>query len=461
MKREEFKQFLNGSIRYLDGATGSNLMKAGMPMGVCPEKWILDNRDEALRLQKAYVAAGTDILYCPTFTAKRIKLKEYGLDEHMEQMIQELVGISKEAAASAERPVYIAGDLTMTGKQLVPIGDMELDELIDVYKEQIMYLDKAGVDLLIVETMMSLQEARAALIAAKEVTELPVMVTMTFEKEGRTLFGTDALTAAIVLEKLGAAAIGANCSTGPAHMQKLIEMIAKNVSIPVIAKPNAGLPVTDKNGNTAYDKGPEAFAGEMKLLVLAGATVLGGCCGTTPEHIRLLKEYTNGLKAPQKVETPYEALASERLTLQFGKDQIPRFMEEVVSFEKQAEITEEIEEGFYDTLTETAEELEESGADMIYINMDCFREATKKLLVEAMQEIAGVTRLPLCIGSGDQDVLDEALKQYPGRLLVYGYGKDADSCQALEKVALRYGAFFINREGTVDEPNIIRGVKIS
>ena len=150
MNKFEFQEYVKQSIRYLDGATGSNLMKAGMPTGVCPEQWILEHREVCLNLQKEYVAAGTDILYCPTFSGNRVKLSEYHLEEHMEEMITKLVGISKEAASSTDRQVLIAGDLTMTGRQLIPMGTMELEELIDIYKEQISYLEQAGVDLLVV-----------------------------------------------------------------------------------------------------------------------------------------------------------------------------------------------------------------------------------------------------------------------------------------------------------------------
>ena len=225
MTKKEFDNIAK-SYLYLDGATGSNLVRAGMPSGVCPEQWILEHPDVMLELQRQYVAAGTDILYVPTFTANRIKLSDYGLAGRLEEMVRGLVAISRQAASEADRPVYLAGDLTMTGRQLSPVGDMELEELIDVYKQQVRALADAGVDLLVVETMMSLAEARAALIAAKEACDLPVMVTMTFEADGRTLFGTDPTTAAIVLESLGAAAVGANCSTGPAKMKQVIADMA-------------------------------------------------------------------------------------------------------------------------------------------------------------------------------------------------------------------------------------------
>ena len=226
-----------------------------------------------------------------------MKLKEYGLAERIEEMNMELVAIAKEAA---DGKCLVAGDLTMTGEQLLPMGTMDFEELVNIYKEQIGYLVKAGVDLLVIETMMSLQESRAALIAAKETCELPVMVTMTFETDGRTLYGTDAKTAAVVLESLGAAAIGAICSTGPDKMVDIIRTMAEVTSIPIIAKPNAGLPSLDSEGNTVYDMNSDDFAEGMVQLVEAGASILGGCCGTAPEFIEKLHKRTKdmALQAP-------------------------------------------------------------------------------------------------------------------------------------------------------------------
>ena len=285
VKKKEFKNWIGNRLIYLDGATGSNLMKRGMPAGVCPEQWILSHPDVLIGLQKEYVEAGSNIIYAPTFTANRIKLKEYGLEEQIKEMNEALVGLSLEAASGK---ALVAGDITMTGQSLAPIGHMDFEELVDVYKEQIRYLDGAGVDLLVIETMMSLQETRAALIAAKEVCQLPVMVTLTFEPDGRTLYGTDALTAAVTLQKLGADAIGANCSTGPDRMAELIRQIAEAVKIPVIAKPNAGMPALDGNGQTVYDMDEDTFAAEMGKLIDAGAGILGGCCGTSPSYLKKL-----------------------------------------------------------------------------------------------------------------------------------------------------------------------------
>ena len=204
MTKEQFQTLLNQKILVLDGATGTNLQKAGMPTGVCPEAWILEHPDVLVKLQMDYINAGSNIIYAPTFSGNRIKLEEYGWEKDIENINKKLVALSKEAVAKTGYRAYVAGNLTMTGMQLYPIGKLMLEELIEVYKEQIRCLVKAGVDLLVVETMMSLAEARAALIAAKETCDLPVIVSMTYNEDGRTLYGTDPETAVVVLQSLGA-----------------------------------------------------------------------------------------------------------------------------------------------------------------------------------------------------------------------------------------------------------------
>ncbi len=446
MTREEFIEFAKEQIIYLDGATGSNLVKAGMPSGVCPENWILEHRDVMLDLQKEYVKAGTNILYSPTFTANRIKLGEYHLEDKMDSMIQELVAISKEAAAtSSKQKVYVAGDLTMTGEQLKPMGTMELETLIDVYKEQIIALEKAGVDLLVVETMMSLAEARAALIAAKEVCDLPVMVTMTFEGDGRTLFGTDAKTAAVVLESLGACAIGANCSTGPARMKGIISDMASVTNIPIIAKPNAGLPALDENGNTVYNMQPAEFAEEMKILVNAGATVLGGCCGTSPEYIKALRD-TFGTKAQNNVARKPENvryLTSERMTVSFGLNDNFIIVGERINPTGKKLLQAQLREGSMEKVLQFAEEQEQGGAQILDINMGMSGIDEKEMMLRAIEEVSGVTNLPLSLDSSYVEVLEAALRHYPGRALINSISLETEKFEKLIPIAAKYGAMFI------------------
>lgn len=446
MTREEFSTLSKGHILYLDGATGSNLVKAGMPSGVCPEQWILEHKDVMFKLQKDYVQAGTNILYAPTFTANRIKLAEYHLEKNMSAMIHELVAISREAAASSPgHTVLVAGDLTMTGEQLKPIGKMELEDLIDIYKEQILSMVDAGVDLLVVETMMSLAETRAALIAAKEVCDLPVIATLTFEADGRTLFGTDAKTAAIVLESLGASAIGANCSTGPAQMESIISDMVTHTRIPVIAKPNAGLPFLDENGNTCYNMEAEEFAEEMDILVNAGATILGGCCGTTPEFIRQIHDRfgTEAKAAAARRPEGIRYLTSERITHSFGLEDGFFVVGERINPTGKKALQAQLKEGSFEKVIQFAEEQEACGAKVLDINMGMSGIDEKSSMLRALEEVSGVTNLPLSLDSSYVEVLEAALRHYPGRALVNSVSLETEKFEKLLPIVAKYGAMFI------------------
>ncbi len=446
MTREEFSTLSKDHILYLDGATGSNLVKAGMPSGVCPEQWILEHRDVMLKLQKDYVQAGTNILYAPTFTANRVKLAEYHLEKNMSAMIHELVAISREAAASSPgHTVLVAGDLTMTGEQLKPMGKMELEELIDIYKEQILSMVDAGVDLLVVETMMSLAETRAALIAAKEVCDLPVIATLTFEADGRTLFGTDAKTAAIVLESLGASAIGANCSTGPAQMESIISDMVTHTRIPVIAKPNAGLPFLDENGNTCYNMEAEEFTEEMEVLVNAGATILGGCCGTTPEFIRQIHDRFGTEAKVTAVRRPegIRYLTSERITHSFGLEDGFFVVGERINPTGKKALQAQLREGGFEKVIQFAEEQESCGAKVLDINMGMSGIDEKASMLRALEEVSGVTNLPLSLDSSYVEVLEAALRHYPGRALVNSVSLETEKFEKLLPIVAKYGAMFI------------------
>ena len=446
MTREEFSTLSKGHILYLDGATGSNLVKAGMPSGVCPEQWILEHKDVMFKLQKDYVQAGTNILYAPTFTANRIKLAEYHLEKNMSAMIHDLVAISREAAASSPgHTVLVAGDLTMTGEQLKPMGKMELEDLIDIYKEQILSMVDAGVDLLVVETMMSLAETRAALIAAKEVCDLPVIATLTFEADGRTLFGTDAKTAAIVLESLGASAIGANCSTGPAQMESIISDMVTHTRIPVIAKPNAGLPFLDENGNTCYNMEAEEFAEEMEILVNAGAAILGGCCGTTPEFIRQIHDRfgTEAKAAAARRPEGIRYLTSERITHSFGLEDGFFVVGERINPTGKKALQAQLKEGSFEKVIQFAEEQDACGAKVLDINMGMSGIDEKSSMLRALEEVSGVTNLPLSLDSSYVEVLEAALRHYPGRALVNSVSLETEKFEKLLPIVAKYGAMFI------------------
>ncbi len=440
MNRQEFQALIKNKPIFLDGATGSNLQKKGMPAGVCPEQWIQEHRDIMIALQREFVEAGSQIVYVPTFTANRIKLKEYGLEEQVAQMNRDLVALSKEAVG--ER-ACVAGDLTMTGEQLSPVGTLDFEELVDVYKEQIRYLSEAGVDLLVIETMMSLQETRAAVIAAKEVCDLAVMATLTFEADGRTLFGTDAATAAIVLESLGVAAVGTNCSTGPDKMVETVRRMAEVTSIPIIAKPNAGLPSLDGEGNTVYDMEAEAFGRHMKEIVKAGAAVVGGCCGTTPDYIRVLKESVSDMTVVQRNKPQRRFLTSERQTIAFGLSDNFIIVGERINPTGKKKLQAALKEGSMELVTEFAESQEACGAGILDVNMGMSGIDEKAMMLKAIETVSGVTSLPLSIDSSHVDVLEAALRRYPGRALINSISFEKAKVDALLPVAKKYGAMFI------------------
>ena len=440
MTRQQFRELADKQLLFLDGATGSNLQKRGMPSGVCPETWILEHEDIFIGLQKEYVEAGSNILYAPTFTSNRIKLQEFGLEEQIREINHKLVALSKRAA---EGMAWIAGDLTMTGMQLKPIGTLDFEELVDIYKEQITYLAEAGVDLLVVETMMSLQESRAALIAAKEVCDLPVMVTMTFEADGRALYGTDVLTAAVTLEKLGADAFGINCSTGPAQMIPMFEKIQSAVKLPLIAKPNAGMPTLDENGNTVYGLSCEDFAKEVRMLWEKGASILGGCCGTTPEHIKTMISLMRK-ELPKKRNCEKKCyVTGERMTISFDVNSPFMIIGERINPTGKKKLQEELRLGSMEMVLEFAQQQEEKGASILDVNMGMSGVDEKELMLKAVEELSMATNLPLSIDSSHVEVCEAALRRYPGRAILNSISLEQEKIEKLLPIAKKYGAMFI------------------
>lgn len=439
MTREELYQRLEKGPLILDGATGSNLQKAGMPTGVCPELWILEHEEVLTKLQKAYVEAGTDILYAPTFSGNREKLKEYGLDDRIEEINKTLVRISKNAAGGQ---ALVAGDMTMTGIALEPVGAMPLETLIDIYKEQAKYLYEAGVDLFVVETMMSLAETRAAIIAIKEICDLPVMASMTFQEDGRTLYGTDPVTAVVVLQSIGADVVGVNCSTGPAQMLSVVRRMKEYAEVPILVKPNAGLPEL-VDGETIYPMDAEEFASYGPAFIEAGAGILGGCCGTTPEHIRRLEETVKDLKVLPPENRHPAMLASERKSQEILLDGNFLIIGERINPTGKKKLQQELREGKLRMVEEMAEQQEEMGAHILDINMGTNGIDEKEMMLKAIRKVTMVTDLPLCIDTSYVEVMEAALRAYPGRALVNSISMEKEKIEKLLPLVKKYGAMFI------------------
>lgn len=442
MTKEQFQTLLKQKIFVLDGATGTNLQKAGMPTGVCPEKWILEHPEILIKLQTDYINAGSNIIYAPTFSGNRIKLEEYGLEKELVSINKKLVQLSKTAVAKTGYRAYVAGNLTMTGRQLYPIGKLTLEELIDVYKEQIRCLVEAKADLLVVETMMSLAEARAALIAAKETCELPVIVSMTYSEDGRTLFGTDPETAVVVLQSLGADAIGINCSTGPGEMIPMVERMKKYANVPILAKPNAGMPELI-DGETLYAMKPEEFAEYGRKLVEAGAGLIGGCCGTTKEHITALAQTVRLMEVPEVSVNKKRLLASERQMLELDIDGRFMVVGERINPTGKKKLQEQLREGNLDLVVQMAEEQEEKGAAVLDINVGMNGIDEDAMMQKVLYEVTSTVNLPLCIDSSHVDIIEHALRIYPGRALINSISLEKEKFEKLLPIATKYGAMFI------------------
>ncbi len=436
MTRQEFLEFIKGRMILLDGATGSNLQRRGMPTGVCPELWIAEHADVLAGLQKEYVEAGSNIVYAPTFSGNRIKMSEYGLEDRLEEINTRLVEISREAVGGK---ALVAGDITMTGAQLEPMGDMTFAQLLDVYKEQLDILHRAGVDLIIVETMMSLQETRAAVLAAKEICpELPVMATLSFTESGNTLYGASAESAVAVLQEMGVDAVGLNCSAGPDKMLGVIKRMKKVARAPLIAKPNAGLPKMGADGQTVYDMDETAFADSMKEIIAAGAHIVGGCCGTAPAYIEKLKAAAaDAVPVPEDLsDTIY--LANERQVYEFEAGQKLE-LGDGIDFTKDEELLDEYKDGVFDTAQDTAFDLQDDEADALLFTAAGLPDEAD-ILKEAIFEVTQSVRMPVVIASGSPEAVGQVLMEYSGIAGVMCLSKDENVQQAMKNTLKQYSA---------------------
>ena len=285
MTRQQFDELTAKGVVILDGATGSNLRKAGMPVGISSEQWVLENPSVLQELQRAYVDAGSQIVYAPTFAANPISLRNFNLQDRVAELNTKLVKICKDGIGNR---ALVAGDITTTGQLMEPRGTLTYNELYEAYQEQMKALVDAGVDLLIAETMIGADETMAVIDAAHAVCDLPILCSLTMQADGSLFFGGNIFETAPMLEEMGADAVGINCSTGPDQLENIIQNLAGSLSVPVIAKPNAGMPTINDQGIAVYDMTPEYFGKSMKRLVDLGASMVGGCCGTDPSYIKAL-----------------------------------------------------------------------------------------------------------------------------------------------------------------------------
>ena len=316
------------------------------------------------------------------------------------------------------------------------------EDLVDVYKEQAKIIAEAGADLFVVETMMSLQECRAAVLAIREVCDLPIMVSLTYNEDGRTLYGTDPVTAVVVMQSLGADAVGMNCSTGPEAMLEPIAKMAEYATIPLLAKPNAGMPELI-DGQTVFNVEPEEFAEVGKKLVEEGAAIIGGCCGTTPEHIRALKEAVKGIPVKAPLQTKRRMLTSERKSVEITLDGRFMVIGERINPTGKKKLQAELKEGSLNLVRTMALEQEENGASILDINMGMNGIDEKEMMLRTIYEVTSTVDCPLCIDSSHVDIIEAALRIYPGRALINSISLEKEKFEKLLPIAKKYGAMFI------------------
>jgi 5-methyltetrahydrofolate--homocysteine methyltransferase len=437
-KSKLLTQLKKARILLLDGSSGAALQKRGMPKAVCPEKWALDNPAELIKLQKQYIKAGSRMLYTFTLGGTRPKLDEFGHGNDTEAINAGLAKISRKAAG---RKILVAGDIGPTGHFPRPFGDMEFEDCVNIFKQQVRGLLRGGVDLFVIETMIDIQEARAALIACKELSSLPVMVSMTFDRDKRTLTGTDPAAAVITLQALGADVVGVNCSMGPKEMVEVIEAMKPYAKVPIIAKPNAGLPRL-VDGNTVFDMKAQEFASYTKPLIRAGACLIGGCCGTTPEYIKLMKSKIKSQKSKVK-PNKLSVLSSARKAVEFGAGKDVVIVGERINPTGKKQMQEELKQGNTAEVRRFAREQTEHGALILDVNVGMPGIDEKQTMKNVVSLLSTITDAPLCIDSSSPEVIEAALRIYPGRALINSISGEPEKLKKLLPVAAKYGAMFI------------------
>ncbi len=430
----------NGFVLF-DGAMGTELQKRGLKTGGLPELLNLTDPDVVRSVHRDYVNAGADVITANTFGANSRKL---GSAEKVREVISAGVRLAREAGAKR-----VALDLGPTGAMLAPLGTMSFDEAYDLYREQVLAGAEAGADLALVETMSDLLEAKAALLAVKENSDLPVYVTMTFAADGRTFLGTSPAIAAATLSALGADAVGVNCSLGPEEIEPFVGEILEWSTVPVIVQPNAGLP-DGSSGETVYRVTPEQFAAAVGRMLDAGVSIAGGCCGTTPEHIRLLRAEMDG-RTPVKRQIRRRTVFTSAQKLVCADGGIAVIGERINPTGKR-KIKEALRAQSFDYILNEAISQEEAGAELLDVNAglpEIDEPGTLTRLVTALQ---AVTPLPLQIDSSDPAAIDRACRVYAGKPIINSVNGKEESLEAILPLAKKYGAAVVGL--TLDENGI-------
>ncbi|HJF84433.1 MAG TPA: homocysteine S-methyltransferase family protein [Megamonas hypermegale] len=424
-------------IQIFDGAIGTMLQNAGMKPGDCPELLNVTNPELVQKVHRAYFEAGSDIIETNTFGASKIKLAEYGLSDRMEEINRAAVQNVKIASGGK---VKVAGAMGPTGGFIQPLGELDFDDVYQNYLEQAKVLAAAGADYILIETCIEIQEMRAALLAAKDACNLPVICQLSFSEDGRTVTGTDPQSAAVILSAMGADVIGANCSLGPEQLVPIVRELAENCSCPISIQPNAGMPHL-VDGKTVFPMMPEDFGKWAPELVKAGATFIGGCCGTTPEHIRAIKKALEGVTEPvRKAPSENLALASRSKTVFIGRDLPTRLIGERINPTGRKKLAAEIKNGSFISVKREAIEQTQAGAQILDVNMGVAGIDQAQAMKKAVTEISQLVNTPLAIDTSDAEALEAGLKAYPGRALINSVSAEPDRLKYFIPLAKRYGA---------------------
>ena len=422
-------------IEIFDGAMGTMLQAGGLKAGACPELMNVTSPDVVKKIHRAYIDAGATIVETNTFGASRIKLAHYDLSDKVHELNTAAVKIAKSAVGTQAK---VAGSIGPTGKFIAPLGDLEFDDAYDIFREQAQALADAGADFLIVETCIDIQEMRAALLAVHDVCNLPVICQLSYSEDGRTVTGTDPQSAAVILEAMGASIVGVNCSLGPEQLVPVVKILSANCRVPVSVQPNAGMPYLE-DGVTKFPMDAKTFGSWGKALVEAGATYLGGCCGTTPDHIRELAKVVKNLEPVERTFNRPLMLASRSKTVVIDKNSVTLIGERINPTGRK-KLAAEIRAGSLLGVKRDAINQVKSGAQVLDVNMGVGGINQAEMMSRAVREIARIVDVPLAIDTGDVDALEAGLKNFPGRALINSVSLEPERLEKFLPLAKRYGA---------------------
>ena len=444
-----FLERLEEEILVLDGAMGTELHNKGLEVGECPEKLNLDQPEIVQSVHQSYVEAGSDIIQTNTFGATRIKLNEYDLGDQVKEINTQAV---KLAQGAAKEDTLVAASMGPTGKLIEPMGDFPFQAAYTAFAEQAQILEAAGVDLINIETMTDLQEARAALIAVKETTDLPVICHLTYEDSLKTMTGTDPVTAIEVLDAIGADVIGANCSMGPEGLLEVIQKMNQDTSARLSVEPNAGLPELDENNETIFPMQAQEMVSYAPQFIAAGINVIGGCCGSTPEYIRQLKDKVKGLKPQPKEKNSTTVLASRSQRVKISDQHPTRMIGERINPSGRDKFSEQLKNGSLELVSTEASKQAQAGADILDVNMGVPEVDQAQLMKQAVTTVQNATDLPITIDTTNQEALEAGLQNVVGKPLINSVTGEDSSLNKVLPLAKKYGAAVLGL--TLDEDGI-------